>query len=156
MVDCLVFRSKTATQTQKSVFIVLVIGLIVISFLSTIFQLYRSRFLKIRKKFFPAQLSHFDEESRKIHAYFTPDNEFLSAFQSENIINSNTKIRVQWNENISKIPTQAIAAEMPSEYIEMIHRRTSAPSAGNETNRISTSAGPAFKSSKSSGYTSTN
>ncbi len=113
MVDGLVFRSKTATQALKSIFIGLVITMIVISFLVSILQLYKSRFLKIRKKFFPAQLSHLDEACSKIYAYFTPDSEFLSAFKSENVDNYNTKIRVQWNEDISKISSQITAAEMP-------------------------------------------
>jgi hypothetical protein len=77
--------------------------LIVISLLTSIIQLYRSRFLNIRKKFFPAKLSHMDEESKKIIANFIPDEEFLSAFQSENVIDSETKIRVQWNQNVPSL-----------------------------------------------------
>ncbi len=160
MVDGLVFRSKTATQALKSIFIGLVITMIVISFLVSILQLYKSRFLKIRKKFFPAQLSHLDEASSKIHAYFTPDSEFLSAFKSEIVVNSNTKIRVQWNEDISKISSHITAAEMPDtvEIIQLSRTSTS----GNEMiqrNRTSTSRagnGSVIFKAKSDAYTSAN
>jgi hypothetical protein len=163
MVDGLVFRSKTASQTQKSVFIGLVIVLIVISFLVSILQLYRSRFLKIRKRFFPAQLSHLDEASKKIYAYFTPDDEFFSAFQSENVVNSNTKIRVQWNENVSKISAQPTATEMIDNFELVQLNRISTSRAGNEKvqmNRTCTSlAGTGsvtYRASKSDAYARAN
>lgn len=123
MADGLVFRSKTATETQISVCIGLVMSMIIISFLTSIYQLYRNRFLKIRKRFFPAQLSHLDESSNKIFANFTPDKDFLSAFKSENVLNSKTKIRVQWNEDISNLSSSISPDQI--EAIQMIRPSTS-------------------------------
>jgi hypothetical protein len=110
MIDGLVFRSATSTPSQRTLCVALIIIMISLSFILSLRHIYRSRFLKIRKKVFPSHLDPSDGSS-EIIAKFSPDAEFLSSYKSGRIAQTESSIRIQWKEIHSITEVETIQVE---------------------------------------------